>query len=208
MAEGKKSFIMYCDQRGIFDKLPDEYAGKLIKHIFAYVHDEDPETDDLVLTMAFEGIKTALKRDLEKYREFVEKQRLNGKSGGRPKKANETQETQAFLEKPKKADNDNDSDSVSDNDSVNESEKKKRTTFDRPSIEQVEQYCDERGFQKQLAINFYDGMTSKGWMVGKNPCKDWKAAFRTWETKEWNQQYKKQTTTGRTILPSGTKFFE
>lgn len=205
MAEGKKSFIMYCDQRGIFDKLPDEYAGKLIKHIFAYVHDENPETDDLVLTMAFEGIKTALKRDLEKYREFVEKQRLNGKSGGRPKKANETQETQAFLEKPKKADND--SDSVSDNDSVNESEKKKRTTFDRPSIEQVEQYCEERGFQKQLAINFYDGMTSKGWMVGKNPCKDWKAAFRTWESKEWNAQYKKQKTTERPVFTLDTKLY-
>ena len=179
---------MYCDQRGIFDKLPDEYAGRLIKHIFAYVNDEHPETEDLVLTMAFEGIKTALKRDLEKYREFVEKQRVNGKSGGRPKKPNETQETQAFFEKPKKADNDNDS--VSDNDSVNESEKKKRTTFDRPSIEEVEFYATQRGFQKQLAINFFDGMTANGWKVGKNPCKDWKAAFRTWEAKEWNQQYR------------------
>jgi len=188
MAEGKKSFLMYCDQRGIFNKLPDEYAGRLIKHIFAYVNDEDPETDDLVLTMAFEGIKTALKRDLEKYREFIEKQRVNGKSGGRPKKANETQETQAFLQKPKKADND--SDSVSDNDSVNESEKKKRTTFDRPTIEEVEFYATQRGFQNQLAINFFDGMTANGWKVGKNPCKDWKAAFRTWEAKEWNQQYR------------------
>ena len=61
---------------------------------------------------------------------------------------------------------------------------KPQTTKARPTLEQVEQYCDERGFQKQLAINFYDGMTSKGWMVGKNPCKDWKAAFRTWETKD------------------------
>jgi hypothetical protein len=120
MAEGKKSFILYCDQRGIFDKLPDEYAGRLIKHIFAYVNDEDPETDDLVITMAFEGIKTALKRDLEKYRQYIEKQRVNGKSGGRPKKANESQKTQAFLDKPKKADSDNVSDSV------NENEKKKK----------------------------------------------------------------------------------
>jgi hypothetical protein len=186
MAEGKKSFILYCDQRGIFDKLPDEYAGRLIKHIFAYVNDEDPETDDLVITMAFEGIKTALKRDLEKYRQYIEKQRVNGKSGGRPKKANESQKTQAFLEKPKKAD----SDSVSDSDSVNENEKKKRTTFVAPVINEVELYCAERGMKKEFAAVFVDGMSSKGWKVGKEICKDWKAAFRTWAAKEWNQQYR------------------
>jgi hypothetical protein len=186
MAEGKKSFILYCDQRGIFDKLPDEYAGRLIKHIFAYVNDEDPETDDLVITMAFEGIKTALKRDLEKYRQYIEKQRVNGKSGGRPKKANESQKTQAFFEKPKKADSDNESDS----DNVNENEKKKRTTFVAPVINEVELYCAERGMKKEFAAVFVDGMSSKGWKVGKEICKDWKAAFRTWAAKEWNQQYR------------------
>jgi hypothetical protein len=29
-----------------------------------------------------------------------------------------------------------------------------------------------------------DYYTSNGWMVGKNPMKDWKAAVRTWEQKE------------------------
>ena len=181
MAEGKKSFILYCDQRGIFDKLPDEYAGRLIKHIFAYVNDEEPETDDLVITMAFEGIKTALKRDLQKYHNYIEKQRVNGKSGGRPRKANETQKTQAFFEKPKKADSD--SDSVSD--SVNEKKIKGKAT-----LSEIESYSLERGFQKQLGQQFYDTMQANGWKVGKNPCKDWKAAFRTWEGKEWNQQYR------------------
>ena len=192
MAEGKKSFLMYCDQRGIFDKLPDEYAGRLIKHIFAYVNDEDPQTDDLVLTMAFEGIKTALKRDLEKYREFIEKQRVNGKSGGRPKKANETQETQAFLQKPKKADND--SDSVSDNVNVNESEKKKRTTFVPPTLEQCIAYAAKRGFSKEFAEKFHDTGLTTGWVVGKakTPMRCWESAMRTWEKEEWNQRFRIQ----------------
>ena len=46
MAEGKKSFILYVDQRGTFNKLSDEQAGKLIKHIFAYVSDEEQEELD------------------------------------------------------------------------------------------------------------------------------------------------------------------
>lgn len=114
MAENKKSFILYTDQSGVFNQLPDEIAGKLIKHIFAYVNDENPICDDLIINIAFEPIKQSLKRDLKRYEQYIEKQSLNGAKGGRPKKAIETQETQPFFEKPKKADSV--SDSVNDND--------------------------------------------------------------------------------------------
>jgi len=29
MAENKKSFILYCDQKGVWDKLDDAQAGRL-----------------------------------------------------------------------------------------------------------------------------------------------------------------------------------
>ena len=116
MAKDKKSFILYNDQSGVFNQLPDEIAGKLIKHIFAYVNDENPICDDLIINIAFEPIKQSLKRDLKRYEQYIEKQSLNGAKGGRPKKATETQETQPFFEKPKKADSVSVSDSVNDND--------------------------------------------------------------------------------------------
>ena len=62
---GKKSFLLYTDQREVFEELSDEDAGKLIKHIFAYVNDEDPTTEDKLLKVAFLPIKTQLKRDLK-----------------------------------------------------------------------------------------------------------------------------------------------
>lgn len=57
-------------------------------------------------------------------------------------------------------------------------EKAKR--FVPPSVEEVEQYCFERSnnVNAQSFIDFYE---SKGWMIGKNKMKDWKAAVRTWE---------------------------
>ena len=116
MAQNKKSFILYADQKGVFDQLPDELAGKLIKHILAYVNDENPISDNLIINIAFEPIKQSLKRDLRRWEDYIEKQSVNGKKGGRPPKAKESQETQAFFEKPKKAD----SVSVSDNDNVKE----------------------------------------------------------------------------------------
>jgi hypothetical protein len=130
MAENKKSYILYCDQQGIFNQLPDEIAGRLIKHIFAYVNDESPTTDELIINIAFEPIKQQLKRDLQKYQQFVDKQRDNGAKGGRPKKANETQETQAFISKPKKADNVNDNVNVNVTANVNEIKRDKSLMVD------------------------------------------------------------------------------
>jgi len=187
MARGKKSFLLYCDQRGLFDKLPDEYAGRLIKHIFAYVNDENPETDDLVLTMAFEAIKTALKRDLQKYQEFVERQRVNGKSGGRPKKPNESQKTQAFSEKPKKADNDNDS--VSDNENENV---KKKNTF--PSIEDVKDFFREKGYSQDTAVKAFEYYSINQWKDGNGkPVKNWKQKMIAVWFKPENLQKKPST---------------
>jgi len=67
VSEGKKSFILYCDI-----------------------------TDDLLVSVAFEPIKQQLKRDLDKYKIVVNRNKENGKKGGRPKK----EETQTNPEKP------------------------------------------------------------------------------------------------------------
>lgn len=49
-----------------------------------------------------------------------------------------------------------------------------------PTLEEVSAYCEERhnNIDPQVFIDFYE---SKGWMVGKNKMKDWKACIRTWE---------------------------
>ena len=52
--------------------------------------------------------------------------------------------------------------------------------FIPPSVEEVAAYCNERK-NSVNAENFVDFYTSKGWMIGKNKVKDWKACVRTWE---------------------------
>jgi hypothetical protein len=51
-----------------------------------------------------------------------------------------------------------------------------------PTIEEVKAYCRERknNIDPDKWYNFYQ---AKGWMIGKNSIKDWKAAVRTWENK-------------------------
>ena len=70
-----------------------------------------------------------------------------------------------------------------DKDSKGESvrgEKAKR--FYPPTLDEVKQYCEERKNNID-PMAFIDIYSSKGWMIGKNRMKDWKAAVRTWERK-------------------------
>lgn len=88
MAEGKNSFVLYTEQKEIFEAVSDEQAGKLIKHIFRYVNDENPTTDDEIVRALFIGIKQALKRDLKKWETKQEQRKEAGrKSAEKRKKA-------------------------------------------------------------------------------------------------------------------------
>ena len=59
----------------------------------------------------------------------------------------------------------------------------KTKNFSPPSFDDVRTYCRERKncIDPERFINFYE---SKGWMVGKNKMKEWKAAVRNWELRE------------------------
>ena len=65
-------------------------------------------------------------------------------------------------------------------DKYNIKENNKRKVFTKPTIEEIQIYCEERN-NGINANAFYDFYESKDWFVGKNKMKDWKACVRTWE---------------------------
>lgn len=64
--------------------------------------------------------------------------------------------------------------------------------FTPPTLEEVVDYVRERGASVD-AQKFIDFYAAKGWMIGKNPMKDWKAAVRTWENRESTDNSSKPT---------------
>ena len=62
-----------------------------------------------------------------------------------------------------------------------------KKNFKKPNKIEVKIYCIERQNRVDFE-SFYDFYESKGWMVGKNKMKDWKAAVRTWERRENKKQ--------------------
>ena len=90
MAENKKSFVAYADWKETFDALSDEKAGQLIKHIFAYVNDENPESEDMLINAVFASIKQTLKRDLRKWEKQYKQRVEAGKKSAQVRKHNLT----------------------------------------------------------------------------------------------------------------------
>lgn len=117
---------MYKDYLPQFEILTDEQAGQLIKVILIYVNGlELPEMSSEV-KVAFSFVKAALKRDLEKYENIVNRNAENGKNGGRPRKDGNPENPVGYLENPKKPKKaDSDSVSVSGNGSGSGSEVQK-----------------------------------------------------------------------------------
>lgn len=92
MAEEKKGFILYADQKELFDQLPNDKAGELIKHIFSYVNDETPTTEDLLINLAFTPIKQQFKRDLEKWETTKQGRSKAGKASAEARRNKKQQE--------------------------------------------------------------------------------------------------------------------
>jgi hypothetical protein len=118
MAQDKKGFLLYADQYELFSQLPDDVAGQLIKHIFKYVNDEDPQTDNALINIAFTPIKQQLKRDLEKWAEIREKRSEAGKKSAEARR-NKAQQNEQMLTSVKSVEQSSTKSTVNVNDNVN-----------------------------------------------------------------------------------------
>ena len=198
MAAEKKSFVLYHDIRTPLELLTDEQRGKLFIALLNYSeYGELPDFDGALL-MAFAFIRMSLDRDAEAWAEKRAKRAEAGRSGGLAKVANasnasSSKQNVANLAVPVPV-------SVSvpvpvnvntPNTSVGRgtADKPPRAArFTPPTLAEVQAYVSERQspVDPQGFLDFY---AAKGWMVGKTPMKDWKAACRNAESWErWAKQ--------------------
>ncbi len=62
-------------------------------------------------------------------------------------------------------------------------ERKRKENFSPPKVEEVRAYIREKGYSFD-AESFFDFYESKGWFIGKNKMRDWRAAVRNWNRGE------------------------
>lgn len=123
-----------------------------------------------------------IEQELAKYQARADIARVNGSKGGRPKKPNR---------KPKKTKsvnlaNPDLTQSKANQEPITNNQSNSNRGFHPPTVTEVKSYCSERKNTVD-ANRFCDFYAAKGWMVGKNKMRDWKAAVRTWEEKQQPQ---------------------
>ena len=209
MEFNRESFIFHKDWYNAISQLDKDLRLELYDAIMRKALYNEPPSLSPMGNLAMSFIEPQIERDFDKWLDIREKRSNAGKSH----KGNQystlehmehkqTNGTSVPTLKQTEQDGTNGTVSVSVSDSVsvdnnsvilkekentNVFPKKKSSRFIKPTVEEVDVYVKEKGYHID-AENFVNYYESKGWVVGKSPMKDWKAACRTWE-KTWKENH-------------------
>ena len=141
----------------------------------------------------------AFRKQIDRANEISSVRAMAGANGVKQREANKSKQKQTEANESKPPNNNN-------NENKEEKENDKvgitaRARFTPPTAEEVAAYCRERG-NRVNPRKFVDFYTSKGWRVGKEPMKDWRACVRTWEQEDAGGSTRRKKTLFSTKLIS------
>jgi hypothetical protein len=201
----KDKFMFFVNFKETADKLPDDLRLKFYDAMTDYVFN-GIEPDDVVVSALITAIKPSLdkedgrknnggnhnptgKNQFLKEKEIEQNQKQLKYLRSIPVNSGQTGQTRSI---PLETETETETRNISplcmspqrvDDKQIDIEEAIKAKKFVKPSIEEIRAYCRER----ENTINaerFFDFYQSKGWKVGNQPMKDWRAAVRTWERSE------------------------
>lgn len=199
-------FLFFENFRRIADSLPDDLRLKFYDALTVYVFD-DVEPEDPIIKSLIIAISPSLDKEDKRggAREGAgapkNNQNAKSKSNSEGETIKNNQNNQSFLEtetgngNKKQEDNIPPSEDKSSSVGIEEAREKiaplPPKKFLKPTVDEVRAYCLERNndIDPEKWFDFYQ---SKGWRVGSQPMKDWKAAVRTWERRDGYQTLPKK----------------
>lgn len=207
-----KSMVFYIDWLDTSEQFPTEHEQ--LQYILGILHyglrDEAAEAaSSLPYRIGYNSCKGSVATN--------KKKREGGALGGAPKgntnhlkvETNQpmVKDVQPMVKTFQPTNNVNVNDKVNVNDNVNTPPTPSPGAvaikrFVKPSIKEIESYCKERG-NNINAASFYDYYESKGWKVGREPMKDWRAAVRNWERRRTEEGQPKRQLTYDELHPIG-----
>lgn len=177
-----ESFVFYRSFRDAISEMSDENKLATLLAICDYaLYGVEPKLKDAMARAVFTVARPSI--DANKGR------RANGKKGGRPPKRPMVSDSEnLWFSKTESTETEAVSEAETDTGANGADKPPTSPRFVPPTLEEVTAYVQERG-SKVDPQGFIDFYTSKGWLVGKTPMKDWKAACRNAEHWErWNQK--------------------
>lgn len=198
----RDGFVFYESFYDAIRYLPDDIQLTVYKMLCEYaLYGTEPETNDNVAQGFFKLMKPQIDANVKRRENGskatksepkpnldVTKEGANlnldlTKEGANPNLDVGGTEPNPNLDLTKPEPKDKVKDKAKEKEKVKEKVKEREKGFRPPSLDEVTAYCQERHntVNPERFIDFY---AAKGWMIGANKMRDWKAAIRTWEQRE------------------------
>lgn len=181
---------VYFDFDERTEMLTEQEKGRLLLAMLRYAISgatPDLKGNERFLFPVFKG---DIDRDIAAYNAHVQCGAQGGRPARKPTAENENQtqpnETKENLTKPKLTRQKTEERRQMTEDHQEKERAREAARFSPPTAEEVAAYCRERG-NRVDARQFCDFYTAKGWKVGNQAMKDWRACVRTWENRDGPQ---------------------
>lgn len=161
---------VFFDWLEVTQDLTAEEKGNLIDAVVAYASGNEYEH---LLTGGCKIAFRFMKGQVDRNNAISEQRSKAGSNKKEQEETNENKPEQKETNSPKENNNNKEKENKKEN-------KRDVLRFTPPTVDEVRGYCQERKnhVDPEKFIDFYE---SKGWRVGNQPMKDWKACVRTWE---------------------------
>lgn len=213
---GKLEYIpTFFGYRKSLASLTDEQFGRVIRAALAYAEDGEVQDLEPLETLAFAVVRGDIDRSKAAYDERCENNRKSVQKRWEKVKAEEGQsiaerlnadtnvyermnaipdhtnvyeryETKQNKTRQNKTNQNNESIGASYD--ATQTAPKRRTKFSPPTVDEVAAYCAEQGFGTINPEAFVDYYEARGWKIGSQSMKDWKATVRNWARRDAERQ--------------------
>lgn len=182
-SNSRDGFVFYRSFYNAISDLDNDDKLQIYDAIAQYALDKvEPPLSGFVKTI-FKLIKPQLDANWKKYDNGCKGAKY-GKDGGAPKGNQNAIKTTPEVEQNNPKTRGKEKDKVKYKEKENDNMLPKTSSrFSPPELNEVAKFISDNNYQvdAERFINFYQ---SKGWLVGNSKMKDWKAAVRTWNSKE------------------------
>lgn len=212
---GKLEYIpTFFGYRKSLASLTDEQFGRVIRAALAYAEDGEVQDLEPLETLAFAVVRGDIDRSKAAYDERCENNRKSVQKRWEKAKAEEgpsiaerlnadtnvyermnaipdhtnvyeRYETKQNKTKQDKTNQNNESISASDDAKPTRAKAKR---FSPPSVDEVAAYCAEAGYSTINPEAFVDYYEARGWKIGSQSMKDWRATVRNWARRDAERQ--------------------
>ena len=194
MADSREYVKLWLSYDDYFREYDDASVGALVRAMIAYRRDRTEPKFSGPERFIWPAMKRDMDESIKAQEEISARCSENGKKGGRPKAEWKATPFSGKPEKPPLFSESQKSQGQGQGQGQGQSQGdiSRAKRFTPPTLAEVQSYVAERhsAVNPQEFIDFYE---SKGWMVGKTPMKDWKAACRNAEKWDrWASQKPKQ----------------